>query len=266
MPWQSCPSTEKLSKLGIIHVALEPDPTIFSMRKLSLLFFVHMFFGLHGQNLVPNPGFENHLGCPTLPGQFRLVENWFSTGTGSPDYFNDCSPSMDYGTEFNFKGGQVPYEGHAYMGFQSENLHHNEFYEYLETRLTEPLNARQGYCIRAFICRGKSTDALPEIGAVLSVTQVKSSSSSRIRLPSVSLRNHEILADTLIWMCISVFYRAKGGEQFLTLGDFSLKDTFYPVERDPVLDSTFMSAYYFIDDVSVEVTDSASECACSRGK
>ncbi|HTX87532.1 MAG TPA: hypothetical protein VMC08_00955 [Bacteroidales bacterium] len=234
------------------------------MNRLLILTFAVMTCGLEAQNLVPNPGFENYLACPTQQGQYRLAENWFSPGTGTPDYFNDCSPALEYGTEFNVRGGQIPYEGHAYMGFQSADLHHNEFYEYLEARLIQPLDTGREYCIRAYVSRGNSTDALPSLGAVLSVSQLRTGNSARIRVRSVTLSCGRILADTSRWMCITGEYRARGGEQFLTLGDFSAKEAFVPVERDPSLDSTFKSAYYFLDEVSVTALDSLSRCSCAK--
>jgi hypothetical protein len=234
------------------------------MRKIFplLLLLLTLALWAPAQNLVPNPGFEIRSGCPSAPGQFRLVDSWISPNNGSPDYFNECSISMDFGTEFNRKGGQPAHGGQGYAGIQSENLNRNEFYEYIQTRLTEPLKAGTEYCIRIFVSRGNSNDALAELGAVLSQTQVKSTNPAKMNLPYVSLKENAPLEDSERWVCLSNLYRAKGGEQYLTIGDFSVADVFVRLAEVPAKDSLFRIAYYFIDDVSVEIADSTVRCRC----
>ena len=51
----------------------------------------------------------------------------------------------------------------------------------------------------------------------------------------------------------------------MTIGDFSEDNNFILVQNDPKLDSTFQSAYYFIDDVTLEIA-SDSECKCPETK
>jgi hypothetical protein len=91
-----------------------------------LLFLILCFpLKIFTQNLVPNPDFETKSGCPSGPGQYQMADSWFSANPATPDYFNDCSSTMEYGTEFNTKGGQMPHSGHGYMGIISEDLHQN---------------------------------------------------------------------------------------------------------------------------------------------
>ena len=231
------------------------------MNKNLLIILMFLPFQLLAQNLVLNPDFENKNGCPSSLGQYRLAENWFSPNSGTPDYFNDCSNSMDFGTEFNCKGGQIPHSGHGYMGFISENLHRNAYFEYLETTLKEPLKAGQIYCIRMFVSLGNTTFALRELGVVVSQTQLKDLSSGEFHLPYTSITNGSILSDTREWMCINGFYTAKGGETYLTIGDFGDDNNFVITQNVTKTDTSFKSAYYFIDDVSVEVA-SDRECKC----
>lgn len=235
------------------------------MNKALLFLLVSLTFRLAAQNLVPNPGFEIRTGCPSGPGQCTMAEGWFSVNAATPDYFNDCSNAMEYGTEFNEKGGQIPHSGHAYMGFVSEDLHRNPYYEYIGTRLTDPLNAGQTYCIRIYVSRGKSTSALHELGAVFSQTKVKVSSVNELHIPYISLKDQDFLSDTEGWICLKASFTAKGGESFLTIGDFGDDSNFVLVYNDPKLDATFKSAYYFIDDVSVEPSG-IDGCRCEAAK
>jgi hypothetical protein len=117
------------------------------MKILSILLFA-LPYGLFAQNLIINSDFESKSSCPDASGQFILADEWFSPNTGTPDYFNDCSPTLEYSTEYNSKGGQIPHSGHGYKGILSENLHNNNFFEYLETHLKEPLKSDQLYCIK----------------------------------------------------------------------------------------------------------------------
>jgi hypothetical protein len=218
---------------------------------------------LFSQNLVINPDFETKTGCPNASGQFILAEEWFSPNIGTPDYFNDCSSTLEYGTEYNTKGGQIPHSGHGYMGIQSENLHNNEFFEYLETHLKEPLKSDQQYCVKLYLSLGDCNFALNELGAVFSQSILKDLQVKKIVLPYLPLTNGSVLSDTEKWMCIKGIYKAKGGEKFLTIGYFDKEDKFTRVRMNPKNDPTFKSAYYFIDDVTMEPVEDASGCKCT---
>ena len=232
-----------------------------------LLFFPILFISitLHAQNLVKNPGFEQKSGCPDRPGQLYLAQSWFSPNMATPDYFNDCSPGLDYGTEFNKKGGQLPHSGHGYAGLQFYCLNRNEFYEYLQTKLDSSLVAGQLYCISAYVSLGQASYGLRQIGAVLSATEVKENTTVKMKLPAIQLGNGQYLIDQEQWMCIHGIYRAKGREQMLTIGDFTQGDGFWNIRTQSPTDSLFKSSYYFIDDVSVSAIRDSSDCKCIPG-
>jgi OOP family OmpA-OmpF porin len=231
------------------------------MRTLSLLLLM-IPMDLLSQNLVINSDFETKTGCPNSSGQFILAEEWFSPNFGTPDYFNDCSTTLEYGTEFNSKGGQIPHSGHGYMGLLIENLHNNQFFEYLETHLKEPLVKDQNYCIRIYVSLGDCDFALQEMGAVFSQTILKVQQAKKIVLPYVPLANGTVLSDMEKWMCIKGIYKAKGGEKFLTVGYFNKEDNFIQIRTNIKTDPTFKSTYYFIDDVTVEAVEDESGCKC----
>ena len=210
---------------------------------------------LVSQNLVPNSSFEEMSSCPVALGQYDQVDSWFTPNAGTPDYFNDCSLSLDLGTEFNCKGGQIPHSGHGYMGFVSEDLHRNQFYEYIETRLKEPLLEGQHYCVTMFVSLGNSNSALRGLGVVFSHTPIKGLvSRKKILIPFIPVSNKQMISDTQNWVCLQNIYTAKGGESYITIGDFSSEDVFVMIKEDPKLGPTFRTAYYFIDDVSVVKT------------
>ncbi|MFZ4523441.1 MAG: hypothetical protein ACOYNC_17190 [Bacteroidales bacterium] len=226
---------------------------------LFLLLFPAVAFS---QNLLRNPGFELKSDCPGRPGQINLADFWSSPNTATPDYFNDCATGLDYGTEFNKKGGQVPHAGHAYAGLQFYCMNRNEFYEYLQTQLDTAMTAGQLYCITAFVSLGKADYALKELGALLSVTALKSPDAHKLKIPYTSLGNGEYLTDQDQWICIKGLYKAKGNERLLTIGNFTPSDEFWNIHTRSATDSLFKSTFYFMDDVSVEAISDSSECSC----
>lgn len=229
---------------------------------LPLVFFISVT--LSGQNLLLNPGFEEKSGCPVRPGQIYLANFWFSPNNGSPDYFNDCSPSFEFGTEFNKKGGRLPHSGHGYAGLQFYNMNRNEYFECLETMFDSALIANQLYCIKAFVSLGKAMYAFHEFDAVLSVGELKSAAPVKLKIPHTVLGNGRYLTDNENWTCIQGAYKAKGGERYLTIGIFSENIDFWNIQTRSVTDSIFQSSYYFIDDVSLEAISAVTDCSCNQ--
>jgi OOP family OmpA-OmpF porin len=233
------------------------------MRSILILLLLLSFRGV-SQNLVDNPTFELNSDCPKYLGQFFMANGWNSPSLGTPDYFNDCSPSYDYGTEFNKKGGQVARSGHAYMGIQVSDLHRNLFYEYLETKLNNPLVAGQQYCVRMFVSMGGSDCGLKSMGIAFSQNVIRTMDAGRLDIPNTPLTNQSSMIDTTGWVCLTATYTAKGGENFLTIGNFQKDNPFIRVKLNAKLDDTFFNAYYFIDDVSVMAIKEPGECKCTE--
>jgi hypothetical protein len=236
------------------------------MYKTIVIACLLLPFNLFSQNLVPNPGFELKSGCPEKPGQINLASYWFSPSAGTPDYFNSCSPGMDYGTEFNKRGGQLPHSGNGYAGLQFYFMNRNEYYEYIETVLDTSLSEGQLYCIKAYTSLGEAAYAFKQLGFLLSVNEIKSQGSSKLKFPFMKVDNGRYLLETNGWMCISALYRARGGERFLTIGGYSPKDDFWNIQLRSATDSLFKSTYYFIDDIILEAVADTAACRCSQGR
>ena len=62
---------------------------LFRQRLFLLIALLFFQFNAIAQNLVPNPSFEEHDGCPQLFYELWRANDWF-TVNGSPDYFNLC--------------------------------------------------------------------------------------------------------------------------------------------------------------------------------
>src|SRR5689334_6489237 len=66
--------------------------------KVLLLLLVSLLFCCqskesYGQNLVPNPGFDNYIVCPNGARQVYRCVSWSDFGM-SPDYWGSCAPNL----------------------------------------------------------------------------------------------------------------------------------------------------------------------------
>lgn len=236
------------------------------MSRLIIILLVVLPLRMAAQNLLPNPGFEKRSSCPDSPGQISLASYWFTPTKGTPDYFNSCSPGLDYGTEFNKRGGQRPHSGTAYAGLQFYFLNRNEYYEYIESPLDSALRAGTTYCIKAYVSLGESSYAFNRLTAIFSENELKLSTHNILKIKGIELTNGRYLIESNGWMCIRGTYTARGGEQFLTIGAVNPKTDFWHILQRTRTDSLFQSTYYFIDDISVEAIADSSACNCNREK
>jgi len=233
-----------------------------NMKYFFLLIPLIISFMSQGQNLVRNPGFENKTGCPEGPGEIHLVARWFSANTGTPDYFNDCSSKLDFGTEFNKKGGQAAHSGHGYIGLQSYLMNRNEYFEYIETLLDTALIKDQQYCISFWVSCANNPYAFSQFGAAFAASELKVSNFKKLNIPYTAFQSRSYLDDQEQWVCLHGQYKAKGGERFLVIGHFKPEDDFWSINTGTLTDSTFKSSYYFIDDVSVWKSADSIPCNC----
>ncbi|MBQ9588072.1 MAG: OmpA family protein [Bacteroidales bacterium] len=236
-------------------------------------------------NLVYNPSFEEYRECPRkidALGTLTIVDAWFQPTAGSADYYNVCG-SRDCGVPKNKLGIQDAYSGNGFCGIYCSKT---DYREYLQTELREPLQAGQMYNASFYVSLSEySAGAVATIGALFTVDRVGDTVRSvlmnkevRNLAPGISqtvasyfqpqvVNDYDrVLTDTKAWMRISGAFRARGGERFMTIGNF------FPAAQSNVVDLDSLTyllpgAYYYIDDVAVvcltcgaaEATDSVGE-------
>lgn len=242
------------------------------MNKLFLisLFLLSPLCGAMGQvssNLVFNPSFEDYVDCPKKiesKGVLTVVEGWYQPTAGSADYYNRCA-TRECGVPQNKLGYQMPHSGNGYCGIYCSK---NEYREYLQTELREPLKAGVRYRVSFHVCLSEnSTVAVSTIGALFTSDRISDTAKNILMKKSQrslgSLVNQvistsyspqvvsdRILADTAEWMEIGGEFIAEGGELFLTIGNF------FDVAHSGIAEYDWLSqmltgSYYYIDDVSV---------------
>lgn len=225
----------------------------------GLLQWVALFLSTSSwaQNLVPNPSFEDYFKCPgsyNYSTNGKLAPGWFSPTAGTPDLYNACSKG-DAGVPTNWAGYSKPYSGSGYAGIYCY-LKGKEYREYLQTKLVEPLRAGVEYYVEyLFRLSSNSKYSIDRIGLRLSDSAHWRTNDDPLRNPTYEYRMASAYNRTTgVWNKCRFFYRAKGGEQYLTIGNFSddlATRTFhikFSKAKEPMLDR---GAYFFIDDVRV---------------
>lgn len=242
------------------------------MRGIRHIVFIlcFIFSSTEAQNLVPNGDFELYQNCPLekgaiyYPGSSIIhelyVKNWISPTPGSPDYFNVCnSKSFEISIPKNYLGNETPHSGNGFAGivlYTEELPSCFECKEYLQVKLSEPLIKGNIYEASVFISLADNSKyAVSEIGIVFSPDSIFNRASMTIaKYPQITNTSEEPMKTSNGWGKVAGKYIAKGGEQFITIGNFipSFKTTIISTKKK----KKFPMAYYFIDDVSVSLLES----------
>jgi len=227
------------------------------MRKIyAFCCLIVTLCSLQGQNLVPNPSFEDTLSCPDDQDELYKAPPWFRPTFNTPDLFNKCyhsSSPTPVGVPNNFEGHQYARTGNGYAGFA---IIFNKSYptdigaEYIEVRLIDSLKAGKNYTITFYVSLGDTSAwATNRVGAFISKDSIFNYSTT-VELPySPQIENpiDSELTNKIDWVPISGTYKATGGEKFITIGDFYN----YPGNAFDSLPTGVNYTYYYIDDVSV---------------
>jgi hypothetical protein len=282
-----CSPLERRGSLAPASYDLPADFPIFpSYLKLLTVkpFLLHILllvgFSLSGfpQNLVLNPSFENFSSCPFGPSEFDNATSWQSPfinligdTCSTSDLYNTCSPfgAFGVGVPANILGNQAARTGSGYAGIivteRFALLGCNSFFgsgwrEYVEGTLSAPLQAGQQYCVTVYVSladNGKYASDNFGVHFANSLVNVNCGTvggSSALRplgfVPQLTWSGGTI-TDANGWTPLQWTYTASGGESFIVFGNF---------EPDGSTNFTCVNggainpyAYYYVDDVSVEL-------------
>jgi outer membrane protein OmpA-like peptidoglycan-associated protein len=226
------------------------------------------------ENLVYNSSFEEYRHCPTkidAMGVMREADAWWQPTGGSSDYFNACG-GRECNVPRNKMGFQEAHSGTAYCGIYCSQ---EQYREYLQTELKTPLRKGKRYRVSFWTSLAeKSPHAVATLGAVLTPERIEDSargilmekeskaignngsqSIATFFTPQVVNIAENVIDNTKEWIEVSGEFIAKGGERFLTIGNF------YSFNRSNVVSTNgtntpLPGAYYYIDDIEVICLDS----------
>jgi outer membrane protein OmpA-like peptidoglycan-associated protein len=229
--------------------------------RLGILTFV-VISGLtfcKAQNLVPNGSFEEYTACPGTfsqsPSEFRAT-SWHTVSLGTPDHFHSCSDG-EADVPYNWAGKSEAYEGKGYAGIYLWMEDENEYREYLQCQLLQPLTKDSTYrIVFQYKLSSYSKFSIDRIGLVFTDTTLKMRYNHAIfRTPDLSvIRDSALTRETGLWETASFRYKASGDEKFLSIGNFfdnAATRSYQIITRPVAQEMLAKSAYYYIDDVKV---------------
>jgi hypothetical protein len=229
------------------------------MRAQCLPVLVFLCTNISAQNLIPNPSFEEYTECPDS-GYITYATHWTNPCSpliSYPEYYNECSSNVYYTIpERPNHDFQVTHSGEAYAGINPYNGPGINNREYIRTQLISPLSVGRTYYVEFFVNQSNYFDyAINNLS--LSFTQNPNNSVSIGNVLDQPVHiyafGNPILNDTLNWYKIHGIYKALGGEQYVTIGNFSDDEN---TKVQPTGNSNYPGAYYFLDDFNVELLNS----------
>ncbi len=233
---------------------------------LKLLIKAHIMWaliafsvGAIGQNLVPNYSFENYIFCPNKMNAFPPPP-WYIPTNNNGEYCNACDTSGYLGVPAGIIKGvpnfQYARTGVAYIYLDYRN---GPTRTYIQLKLFDSLKAGHYYYAEHFVnVPNPMKYACNNIGMLFTNKAIYADTNISYAPvipanPQVVNFNNPIIADTLNWIKVSGVFKAQGGEQYLTLGNF--KDNAH-TNILQIQSNGYGGAGYYIDDVSVIPLDS----------
>lgn len=206
------------------------------------------FFKTAAQNFVPNGSFENYSTCPSNFSQVNKAVPWYDPTGATSDYYNACDTGY-VNVPYCSGGYQIAKTGVAYAGLWALNGFGDGTREYIQVQLNSILTRDSCYLVEFYCNLDNHTGyTIKSLGAYLSNGPVNNVGPGSVMSYTPQIISTSFLTDTINWMHVSGYYKAIGGEQYITIGNFkpfNLGDTLQ------IGGSSYDGSYYFIDDVTV---------------
>lgn len=213
-------------------------------------------------NHIPDSSFENNKFIPLDYSSLDANYYWLSPSRATTDLFCTCRKKDKKKSRVNVPknsmGIQEARSGKCYAGFFA--FSHNYYREYLQTPLSQPLQAGKEYELTFYISLADYSRLAVDRLGVCFLNQTKKYEHSEVitelKPQYVSIED-AVGLDVNDWNQITLRYKAKGGEAFLLIGTFALKRVWQtgsivpPLLSTPINKKIERDAYYYIDDVSV---------------
>ncbi len=224
------------------------------------------------KNLVPNPSFETYEGSLRRGEQFELVTGWSNPTPVKSEIFASGVKSKYVAIPENMYGNESAADGDNYAGLVAFSPRSKVPRSYLSVKLKEKMKEKSLYCVKfqASLAE-RSRVASNNLGVVFEKSAMKESTAGTInRTTMLSPVINNVVKTTDGWWEYCATYAAKGGEQYLTIGNFASDDR--TLSENMELPSQYEeagsvnAAYYYIDAVVVEAQEGGKDCGCSNTK
>jgi len=228
------------------------------MNRFILIISLFIYFNdalVSQSNLVLNPSFESHYDSSVVgisafaPG---WVTNWSDPNRGSSDYFLPNSYGGVTTPPGNSFGFEYPHSGLCYGGFICLSDSFDDFHEYVQASLSSPLEFGKSYSVQCYLSVGDIyPNCISDIGFYFSNSLIAFTPiGQRITLmPQLENPDTNLILARNGWQRISGTYTALGGEQYLSIGNFTPYNVCHFVTCGDT--SPYQGTYMYIDDVAV---------------
>ncbi len=238
------------------------------MRVILTIAVVILSLALRSQNLVQNGSFEDKTFCPSNYNlqSLTVIKNWEQLNEGTPDYFNTCASKV--GIPENMFGNQPTFQGEGYAGMAVYSPGKRNYREYLNSKLTRPLSAGEMVCIEMRISPADYCRYVVDgFGLLLSKNKPTQERMYCVNeKPTLQNPRLNMLDENDTWLLVSDIYVAKGGEQYVTIGNFNqdrdMKILHRTAEMGAKENNTW--AYIYVDEVVVKPVSKKDECSCEN--
>ncbi|MDA9774256.1 hypothetical protein N9B82_04800, partial [Saprospiraceae bacterium] len=211
------------------------------MKQLLIFLLSVSLYFVSGQNIVPNPDFENLSSCPSQLDDFPVVD-WIVPTEGTADYFHTCGGDQ-VDVPDNIFGSQPSATGDAYTGVMIF-IEQTFYREYIQVELETPTIAGGCYNLSLYYSRADQTGSCNGLGMLLSDGPPANLTG---QIPQLVKTNVADIPSQ--WEVLNVQYISPGGETHLTIGNFSTDENTQFTPGSGLFDDY---GYYYIDSVAVE--------------
>jgi hypothetical protein len=220
---------------------------------LLLLLLPNITFG---QNLVPNPSFEDFTECPDSALELDIEGAYpWTSFRQTPDFFHPCDETLNMSSPWSSTYGYgVPFHGVGKGGFIGVGGSFNR--EILGVELNEQLIIGESYYVSFFIMRtfggwGHANCDCASNNIGLKFTTQSYSISETVPIDNFAhILHEEVLSDSTNWTEVSGWFVADSSYTHLAIGTFFTNE-FITVENYNNYVAGLPKTYYFVDAVCV---------------
>lgn len=218
-------------------------------------------------NLVPNHDFSKVGKKLKEKGQINMAEPWISPTLTQADLYIKKTKNSEINIAGNPYGAEDPMVGDNFAGILAYSPKGKVPRSYLQVQLTEPLQEDIEYCVTFHVSLADlSKFSCNYLGAYLSNDAVAANNNDILQFePQIVSRRLTVYEQQYSWIPVCAKYKAKGGEEFLTIGNFTLEPNLKisKVKRPQGYNSPQTNdAYYFIDNIIVVLASEVERCDC----
>lgn len=240
------------------------------MMCVSTIFVLGLstFSAFAQENLVPNGSFEATEGKIKKIGAISSATGWSSPTAVQADLFIP-GKVMEINVPDNMYGKEDAKEGSNYAGIVAFSVGNKVPRSYLMTKLSTPLKKGMRYCVKFSLSLADGSKyASNQIGVNFSKKQFGTEDKAIIKdVAHVLHANNDTkkINQMYNWDQVCGIYEATGGEKFITIGNFypdaNTSSETNRKNKDLKINQ-IVAAYYYIDDVSVELLGKNDKCDC----